>query len=90
MAEKAVVKSKPTLMEVGVSVSTGGKIQIKKYEVNCDYHFTLSGKWAVPEDMTEDQAADFRHEQILRLRQEIEPIAQEEVNDLMSQKNDFS
>lgn len=77
---------KPQLVEVGCSVSTGGKVQLKKYEISSDYHFHLSGKWAVPPGWTEDDAEQFRHEQILRLRREIEPIAQDEVNDLMEQK----
>lgn len=80
-------KAKPRLIEAGASVSTGGKLQLKKYELSADYHFHLLGKWAMPEGMTEDEAAEFRHEQVLRLRQELEPLAQAEIDDLMEQKN---
>lgn len=81
---------KPQLIEAGVSVSTGGKLQIKKFELYSEYHFELSGKWTMPPGMTEDEAAEFRHEQVLRLRREIEPIAQAEVDDLIEQKNELS
>lgn len=81
--------SQPRLIEVGCSVSTGGKIQLKRYELSSDYHFHLSGKWSVPEGMTEDDAEAFRHEQALRLRRELEPLAQAEIDDLLDQKASF-
>lgn len=79
-------KPKPELIECGASVSTGGKLQLKKFELSADYHFHLSGKWTMPEGMTEQEAEEFRHEQIMRLRQELEPIAQAEIDDLLDQK----
>lgn len=80
---------KPTLIEAGASVSTGGKIQVKKYEIQSDYHFTLSGKWSMPPGMTDEEAEVFRHEQVLRLRRELDPIAQSEVDDLFEQKHNM-
>lgn len=82
-------KDQPQVIEVGVSVSTGGKVQLKKYELSADYHFHLSGKWSIPEGWTDQEAEVFRYEQLLRLRQEIEPIAQSEIDDLMEQKADL-
>jgi hypothetical protein len=79
----------PRLIEVGVSVSNGGKIQLKKFEFSSDYHFHLSGKWTAPEDWTDQQAEEFRHEQVLRLKAELEPIVQEEIDDLLEQKRDM-
>lgn len=80
---------KPVLIECGASVSTGGKMQLKKYELSSDWHFHLSGKWTMPPGMSEEDAESFRHEQVLRLRQELEPIAQAEVDDLIEQKNNL-
>lgn len=77
---------KPRLIEVGVSVSTGGKVQLKKFELSSDYFLNVSGKWSVPDTMTDDEAEQFRNEQLLRLRSELEPIAQAEVDDLLEQK----
>jgi hypothetical protein len=39
--------------------------------------------------MTQDEAEAFRHEQILRLKKELEPLAQAEVDDLLEQKNSW-
>lgn len=83
-------KDKPVLIETGASVSTGGKVQLKKFELSADYHFHLSGKWSIPPDWTEEEGEQFRHEQVLRLRRELEPIAQNEVNDLLEQKSNLS
>lgn len=77
---------KPQLIEAGASVSTGGKLQLKKFELSADYHFHVSGKWAMPPGWTDEQAEEFRHEQVLRLRKELEPIAQAEIDDLLEQK----
>lgn len=80
----------PVLIETGASVSTGGKLQLKKFELSADYHFHLSGKWSVPEEWTEEQAEEFRHEQALRLRRELEPLAQAEIDDLLEQKSNLN
>ncbi len=81
---------KPKLIECGASVSTGGKVQLKKFELSADYHYHVSGKWSMPEGWTEEQAEEFRHEQCLRLRKELEPIAQSELDDLLQQKTDIA
>lgn len=79
-------EDQPRLIETGASVSTGGKVQIKKYELSADYHLSLNAKWSVPPGMSEEDAASFRHEKILELKQELEPLAQAEVDDLLEQK----
>lgn len=81
-----MTEDKPQLIECGASVSSGGKVQLKKYELSADYHFHLSGKWAMPPGWSEEDAEAFRHEQVLRLRRELEPIAQAEIDDLLDQK----
>jgi hypothetical protein len=83
-------EEKPVLIEAGASASTGGKVQLKKFELSADYHFHLSGKWTIPPDWDEDKAQQFRHEQVLRLRRELEPLAQAEIDDLMEQKANLS
>jgi hypothetical protein len=82
-------KEKPELIECGASVSTGGKVQLKKYELSADYHFSLNAKWAMPPGMSESEAEAFRHEQVLRLKKELEPLAQAEVDDLLEQKESW-
>ena len=83
------MSDQPRIIEVGASVSTGGKIQLKKYELSADYFFNLNAKWAIPEGMSEEDAESFRYEQVLRMRKELEPIAQQEIDDLMEQKADL-
>jgi hypothetical protein len=85
----AVENQSPRLIECGASVSEGGRIQIKKYEFSSDYHFSLNAKWEMPDDMTDDEAAQFRHEQILRLKSELEGHVQAEVDNLLEQKEQF-
>jgi hypothetical protein len=80
---------KPRLIETGASVSTGGKVQLKKYEISADYHLSVNGKWSIPPNMTDEEAEAFRHEQILRLKKELEPLAQAEVDDLLDQKSSW-
>ena len=82
-------EDKPQLIECGASVSTGGKVQLKKFELSADYHMHLSGKWSMPPGMSEDEAEAFRHEQVLRLRRELEPLAQAEIDDLLEQKSNL-
>lgn len=79
----------PKLIEVSVSASTGGKMQLVKFEISSDFHFSMSGKWSIPENMSDEDAELFRNEQILRLRSEIESVAQAEVDALMEQKNGY-
>lgn len=81
--------NKPRIIEVGASVSSGGKVQLKKYELSADYFFNLNAKWEIPTGMSDEEAEAFRYEQLLRMRKEIEPIAQAEIDDLMEQKADL-
>ena len=41
-------------LEVSVSSSVGGKVQIIKFEYSEDYHFSQTEKWSVPEDWTKE------------------------------------
>lgn len=72
--------------EVSVSASVGGKVQVVKYEQTSDYHFSVGGRWAVPDFWTNDDCENFRQEQLWKLRKELEPFAQHEYDDLMDQR----
>ena len=77
---------KPKIMETGVSVSLGGKVQIKKYEIDSSYHFSHSAKYEMPGYWTDDQAAEFRAKVMELLKTELEKAAQYEVDKLFEQK----
>ena len=54
------MSSEPKPLEISVSSSVGGKVQIIKFEYSEDYHFSQTEKWSVPEDWTDEQVAEFR------------------------------
>lgn len=81
---------RPVLTEVSASASLGAKVQLVKFELNTDYHYSMSGKWSVPEDWTEDQCREFRRQKVQELKDELEPIAEKEFEDLMKQKEEIA
>ena len=79
--------SEPKPLEVTVSSSTGGKIQIVKFEYSEDYHFSQSEKWSIPEDWTAEQVAAFRKERQDTLDDNLQSIAQVKVDELIEQRD---
>lgn len=86
MAEKA--KSEPRCTEVVCSSSVGGKVQIVKFEYSADFHYSISRKYDVPKDWSEQDVSDFQLDKETQLRGELEPIAQAEVDELMKQRDE--
>lgn len=76
----------PKCIEVSSWVSTGGKVQLVKFELNADYSFGESRKYSIPEGWTEQQVSEFHYEKTIELRGQIEPLAQQELDDLIAQK----
>lgn len=77
----------PVCTEVNVSASIGGKMQIVQYEWSQDYHFSHSRKFSVPEDWTERQIQEFQQAETIKLRVELEPLAQAEVDEYQRQRD---
>lgn len=73
-------------LEITVSSSVGGKVQIIKFEYTEDYHFSQSEKWSIPEDWTAEQVAEFRKEKQDILDDELQAMAQVRVDQLIEQK----
>ena len=80
------MSSEPTPLEVTISSSVGGKVQIIKFEYSEDYHFSQSEKWSVPEDWTAEQVAELRKEKQARLDADLQELAQARVDQLIEQK----
>lgn len=76
------MSDEPVCTEVTASSSLGGKVQIVKFEQWGDFSFFMSRKYTVPEDWTEEQVEDFQRNLAIKLREEIEPIAQAALDDL--------
>ena len=73
-------------MEITVSSSVGGKVQIIKFEYSEDYHFSQSEKWSIPEDWSVEQVAEFRSGKQEALDADLQKLAQAKVDELIEQK----
>lgn len=82
--------SDPKPLEITVSSSTGGKVQIVKFEYSEDYHFSQSEKWAVPEDWDTKQIEEFKQTVQERLDSSLADLAQAKVNDLIEQRDELN
>lgn len=72
-------KSEPTLVEVAISHSAGGNVDIRDYgKEKSNYSYFESHKWAFPEDWSEDQVAEFVEEKRQELRARVDQIATDE------------
>ena len=80
------MSKEPTPLEINVSSSIGGKVQIIKFEYSEDYHFSQSEKWSIPEDYTPEQIAEFRSTIQAKLDEDLQKQAQVRVNELIEQK----
>ena len=80
------MSSEATPLEITVSSSVGGKVQIIKFEYSEDYHFSQSEKWSIPEDWTAEQVAEFRKEKQTALDADLQAQAQVRVDELIEQK----
>jgi hypothetical protein len=80
------MSAEATPLEITVSSSVGGKVQIIKFEYSEDYHFSQSEKWSIPEDWDADQVAGFRKERQDILDDDLQAMAQVRVDQLIEQK----
>ena len=80
------MSSEPTPLEITVSSSVGGKVQIIKFEYSEDYHFSQSEKWSSPEDWSAEQVSEFRKEKQSVLDADLQTQAQVRVDELIEQK----
>lgn len=78
-------KVEPQVMEVNVNYNAGGKVALEEYGAESyGYGASVSRKYAVPADWTEQEIKDFELTQILDIRQNIDPLLQEERDALMA------
>lgn len=78
----------PVCTEVTISASVGGKVQIVKYEYTADFHYSQSRKYSVPESWSEQDVTDFQNTATIGLREELETLAQAEVDELIRQRDE--
>jgi hypothetical protein len=73
---------KATVKEVSVSASSGAKIQIVQYQYHADYHLSFSEKYDL-EGYSEGEAETFRLEKLKALQEQLEPVNQEAIDELV-------
>ena len=71
--------------DITVSASVGGNVQIVKFQYTSKFHYSTTFTYEI-EDMTEEEAKAFRDEKLKEMREDLEPIAQEEVDELLRQR----
>lgn len=74
------------LKEIRVSASIGGKVQVVKFNYSEDFHYSYGETYEVA-DLTEDERAKFKADKTKELQDEIEGIAQEQVDRLMEMRD---
>lgn len=79
--------AEPICTEISVSASVGGKVQIVKFEYTADFHYSMSRKFSIPEDWDAKEIKNFQQDKTLMLRQELEHIAQAEMDELIKQRD---
>lgn len=84
------MSDQPKCVEVSDTVSVGGKIQIVKYEVDQTYFYSFTRKYEIPEGWNERDVEDFQLTKAAELRDQLEPLAQAEVDALLEQKADLA
>jgi hypothetical protein len=72
----------PKVTEIGATVFVGGKVQLVKFEQGADYGFSMTRKYAG--EWTEEEASAFQDKLVRTLREEVEPHADKEYQELLS------
>jgi hypothetical protein len=71
----------PRIIETGMHFGGGGKVAIIDFgKVSSDYSMHISRKYAVPEDWTEEQVAEFELAKLAELRATLDPLLDHEFN----------
>lgn len=89
MAQKSG-KSEPRCTEVVCSSSVGGKVQIVRFEYTADFHYSMSRKYDIPDDWTEQDVTDFQLDKEIQLRGILEGIAESEMEELLKQRDEMN
>lgn len=79
---------KPRLIEVSISASAGGKVEIIPYaKITSEYHLSISRRYEVPEGWSAEEAEAFQQEEYLRIREGVDNLAQAEYDERFSQSH---
>lgn len=82
-------ETEPKCTEITVSSSVGGKVQIVKFEFTVDFHYSMTRKYDIPEDWTEKDVEAYQIDKAVQIRGELEEVANNEVAELMKQRDEL-
>lgn len=83
--------NEPTIRTVTVHWGGGGKVQLEEYgKQSSEYGCNVSRTYELPEDYTAEQLALFELETIQDIKDQLEPILQEEHDNRMAAREALS
>ena len=78
--------SEPQVVEIAVNFNGGGKVAIMEYgKISSEYGASITRRYAIPPDWTEEQVAAFELEKVVELREQLEPVLQAEFDERYEQ-----
>lgn len=62
-------------------------MEVIKFEYNPKFHYSFTRKYSIPEDWSEQDAKDFQASKAIDLREELEPLAQAEIDAIQEERD---
>ena len=79
--------SEPQVIETTINRGGGGKVAIMEYgKIGSDYHVSITRKYAIPEDWTEDDFNEFEATKLKEFKDRLDPVLDEEFEERWSQR----
>lgn len=75
--------SKPVAKECEISVTTGGKIQIVKFNLANDFGITITERFDVPKDWSQEELDEWLLEKTSEIKGKVDHFAQQEQDALL-------
>lgn len=79
--------SEPTLTNVEITASTGGRVQIVKFNLQNEFGFGYTEKYTIPIDWSEERIETWQHNKMLAIKARVDEFAQVEQDALLEQSD---
>lgn len=84
------VKKQPKIIEASVTVQYGAKLEVTQFSDYRNFMLESGAKWSVPAGWTDEEIELFRQTKLIELREELEPMLQEEMDQISAERNGAS
>lgn len=74
----------PVCTDVEITASSGGSVQIVKFNLRNDFGFTYTEKYTVPADWSPDRLAEWRDSKTQELKAKVDIFAQVEQDAMLA------